>query len=138
MEYLIIYQGQPIGPMTNPRADTSMGVVFGQFTPFSAYERVRPVFQRFAWVTRSAIEADDEQVKRAYRDRDALCLSLITRGGFFVPTASIHVYNRGDEVDGQDAYEAEFTVLQSSVFAASGSFFEDQRYWTEDAAEGRD
>lgn len=127
MDYLIIYDDEPIGRIVNPKADLSMGVVQGPFMPFDSYERVRATFRLFA-ETSLAEHDTTEALERYYQDLDALHLSVTTSDGLPIPTASVHVEDYSKEL-GDDGYEGVFVVPPSPLFEPSGTFFKDVRYW---------
>ena len=125
MDYLIVYNGEPIGTIVSPRADASMGMVHGPFMPLPAYEKVRAVFRLFSEATGmgngTGYPDDPEKLRRFYAERDALDLSVTTRDGLPIPTAWAHVYDFSEE-RGETGYEGEFNV-------ASAEFFGDARLW---------
>jgi hypothetical protein len=72
----ILANGVPIGEVKAPRTYESMGMTFGPFVPYAAYETVRPVF-------RLATTSDDQE--RYSRAREAIGLSVVTQDGRTVP-----------------------------------------------------
>jgi len=48
MRYRVVYDSEVIGTSDLAACDGSMGVIFGDFVPTPAYERVRAVFRMFA------------------------------------------------------------------------------------------
>ncbi len=123
MDYMVIYQGEPIGTIKSPSADEGMGMVCGHFCPAPAYEKVRSIFQMFS----EALENnnDEAMIARYYQERDALNLSIITTDGYEVPTDYVSIFDYFLEL-GDDGYEAEFRV-------ASANFFQDRRLWISSA-----
>ena len=125
MDYLIVYNGEPIGTMASPGADMSMGMVQGPFIPLPAYEKVRAVFRLFSEASGmgngTGYPDDPEKLQRFYAERDALALAVTTREGLIIPTEWAHVYDFGVELG---EYEGESHV-------ASAEFFQDERQWTD-------
>jgi hypothetical protein len=118
MQYLILHHQEPIGTIREPKADVSMGMVFGSFAPLPAYEQVRPVFRLF---TEGALTGsrNEDQLRDYYQKRDALHLTITTLQNIPVKTLWIHIYDLAD-----DAYQAEFNVDY-----ADGSFFVNASLW---------
>jgi len=128
MNYLIIHDDTPIGRIVEPVADHSMGVVQGPFVPFQAYERVRAVFRLFAETQASGAQDTPEKLAHYHGELDALHLSVSTADGRLIPIIAAHVEDYSVEL-GEDGYEGFFVVEPNPLFAPSGSFFDDPRYW---------
>ena len=83
MDYLIVYNGEPIGTMVSPGADASMGMVQGPFVPLPAYEKVRAVFRLFTEAAGmdngTGYPDDPEKLRRFYAARGALDLQPIRK-----------------------------------------------------------
>ncbi len=113
MDYLIIHNKEAIGKVVEPKADVTMGVVFGAFVPFPTYEGVRPVFRIFAEAVGTTLagmsQTDGVKLDRYYRERDALDLSVTTITGLPVETLWIGIVDFSESL-GDDRYEAEFCV----------------------------
>ncbi len=136
MDYLIIYQGEPIARVVEPEADVGQGIVIGPFVPFPAYEKVRAVFRVYGQLIDAELKSgqrNEEALKQYYQARDALMphLSITTIDGLPVETIWIEIYD-GSEQLGDAGYEAHFVV-------ATGEFFANVALWGRDqAAKGQE
>jgi len=129
VDYLIIYDDEPIGRMVEPGADPPMGVVQGSFVPFTAYKRVRAVFRLFTETKLAGFEHDTaDTLVRFYQELDALHLSVATADGRPIPVTLVYVEDYSEEL-GDDGYEGIFFVPPNPLFEPSGIFFEDARFW---------
>lgn len=122
MDYLIVYNDEPIGKVVEPKADFSMGVVHGPFEPFPAYEQVRPVFRIYGELLDRG-QAHGEKLNQFYEERDALTrhLSVTTIAGLPVETLWIGI-DDFSELMGDDGYGAHFC-------AADPDFFDNASLW---------
>jgi hypothetical protein len=125
MEYIILSKGERIGKVTAPEADFGMGIVFGEFAPFPAYEHVQPVFRKYAQVGGDRRATDQEQLKHYERELEALDLSVTTVTGLPVKTFWVGVIDCS-EVMGGEGYWAEFQV--------PFEFFLDSALWSKKEA----
>ena len=112
----ILANGVPIGEVKAPRTYESMGMIFGPFVPYAAYETVRPVF-------RLATTSDDQE--RYSRAREALGLSVVTQDGRTVPVNWVGITDYSEEMEGEDAYFVEVNV--------DYRVFQDDQYWIDEA-----
>lgn len=119
MDYIVIYQGEPIGTITAVGADDGMGMVCGQFRPAPNYEKVRSLFQLISEALEN--KTDEAVLARYFQERDTLNLSVVTTDGHEVQTVYVSIIDYSLEL-GDDGYEAEFRV-------ASADFFQDRRLW---------
>ncbi len=118
--FAILYQGEPIGEMRTPRYSQLM-VVTGPFTPYPAYEPLRPFFQRyFATPPTAAL----------FKERDALGLAVETQNGRRIDTPWIEVADGSADMIAadipRDAHMCEAT------FPTREGFYSDAIYWVED------
>jgi len=119
--YLIIYQGEPIARIIEPKADVGQGIVIGPFVPLPAYETVRAVFQTYGRLMAAELESglqDKEALQQYYQQRDALTAHFsITRvDDLPVETAWIDIYDCSQQM-GDDGYEAHFVVATHEFFS---------------------
>jgi len=124
MDYLIIYNDEPIGKVVEPGADFSMGVVHGPFVPFPAYEKVRLVFRIYAELVDTG-QAHGEKLQQYYKKRDVLTrhLTITTITGLPVETLWIDIDDFSEYL-GDEGYEAHFCVAY-----ADGAFFSNASLW---------
>jgi hypothetical protein len=111
-----ITQGGEIVGETRIRRVTASHVaplVNGSFTPFPAYEHLRPFFQRL-------FESSGEQRKIFYDQFDTLGLQLMTVDGRVIPTDWIEIGDASAELEGEGAYQA--------LFPLPPGFFDEDSY----------
>ena len=105
----MIFDNAVIGTTDLAHRDESMGVLHGEFSPTSEYERVRSVFRMFT----EGSESNNEGMLLAYfAARDALGLGVESEDGTVLPAATVHVTDFSDEIG-----EYEITVWTADVRA---------------------
>src|SRR5690348_3116364 len=110
MDYLLIYNKEPIGRLREPVADYQLDVVCGQFVPFAAYEQIRSYFQNSVTGTDTE-QASGEMLERIYEQRDhvSCSLSVMTMTGLPIETFWVNINDFSADLD-HDGYSAQFCV----------------------------
>jgi hypothetical protein len=91
MRYRVLYEHEVIGTTDLATCDPSMGVIYGDFIPTTAYERVRHVFRLYATAGTVLGNQDEAKLNAYYAARDALDLRIESGGGFQCPISTVHV-----------------------------------------------
>jgi hypothetical protein len=92
---------EPLGHSDLENFDEGMGVAWGTFHPTAAYESVRAIFRRYInALGHSSAGADELELARYYRERDALPLILLNPAGQPLSTSFLHIEDFSAEAPG--------------------------------------
>jgi hypothetical protein len=120
MDYLIIYDDEPIGTLIEPKADFMQGIVGGRFIPLAAYKKIQSVFRAYAQVVSAELKSGqrNEKSMSSYRQQlDALTskFSIKTLEGLPVETTGIDIDDFSEQLEAE-GYEAHFVVATHEFF----------------------
>jgi hypothetical protein len=120
MDYLIIFHGEPIGKLVEPKADVWQGIVGGRFLPLPAYKEVQPVFQAYAQLVSEELKSgkrDNKRMKDLGQKRDMIAaeISITTLEGAPVEILGIDIDDFSGYL-GDEGYEAHFVVTTHEFF----------------------